>query len=82
MLSIPIVSQFNDKGIKNAIKGFKQLETTGQKASFLLKAGMAAGAAGIAAVGAAACMAARFAACVPATLDGCLMPVSKPCSGP
>ena len=60
MLSIPIVSQFNDKGIKNAIKGFKQLETTGQKASFLLKAGMAAGAAGIAAVGAAALTAGKM----------------------
>jgi hypothetical protein len=60
MLSIPIVSQFDNKGIKNAVKGFKQLETTGQKASFLLKAGMAAGAAGIAAVGAAALTAGKM----------------------
>ena len=60
MLSIPIVSQFDNKGIKNAIKGFKDLETTGQKASFLLKGAMAAGAAGIAAVGAAALTAGKM----------------------
>ena len=34
MLSIPIVSSFNDKGIKRAVKEFKQLETVGQKAQF------------------------------------------------
>jgi len=37
MLSIPIVSSFDNKGIKNAIKEFKQLETVGQKAQFALK---------------------------------------------
>jgi hypothetical protein len=37
MLSIPIVSSFDSKGIKQAIKQFKQLETTGQKAQFALK---------------------------------------------
>jgi hypothetical protein len=37
MLSIPIVSSFNDKGIKQAVREFKQLETVGQKAQFALK---------------------------------------------
>jgi hypothetical protein len=37
MLSIPIVSSFDNKGIKSAIREFKQLETTGQKAQFALK---------------------------------------------
>jgi len=37
MLSIPIVSSFNNKGVKQAIKEFKQLETVGQKAQFALK---------------------------------------------
>lgn len=34
---IPIISQFDSKGIKSAIKEFKQLETVGQKAQFALK---------------------------------------------
>lgn len=59
-ITIPIVTQFDGKGIKKAIAGFKQLETTGQKASFLLKGAMAAGAAGIAAVGAAALTAGKY----------------------
>jgi phage-related minor tail protein len=37
MISIPIVSNFNDKGIKTAIREFKQLETVGQKAQFAIK---------------------------------------------
>ena len=36
-INIPIVSEFNGKGIKKAIAQFKQLETTGQKAQFALK---------------------------------------------
>lgn len=36
-VSIPIVSEFNGKGIKKAIAEFKNLETTGQKAQFALK---------------------------------------------
>jgi hypothetical protein len=36
-LSIPIISEFQDKGIKRAIAEFKQLETTGKKAQFALK---------------------------------------------
>ena len=37
MISIPIVSQFDSKGIKSAIKQFKQLETTSEKAQFAIK---------------------------------------------
>jgi ElaB/YqjD/DUF883 family membrane-anchored ribosome-binding protein len=37
MLSIPIISSFDNKGIKSAVKEFKQLETVGQKAQFALK---------------------------------------------
>ena len=37
MLSIPIVSSFDNKGIRSAVREFKQLETTGQKAQFALR---------------------------------------------
>ena len=37
MLSIPIVSEFDGKGIKKAIAEFKSLETNGEKAQFALK---------------------------------------------
>jgi hypothetical protein len=36
-LSIPIVSEFVDTGVKKAIKEFKQLETTSEKAQFAIK---------------------------------------------
>jgi len=36
-ISIPIISDFADDGIKKAVKSFRQLETTGQKAQFALK---------------------------------------------
>lgn len=36
-LTIPIVSEFDGKGVSKAIREFKQLETTGQKANFVLK---------------------------------------------
>ena len=36
-ISIPIISEFDGKGIKKAIAQFKQLETTGEKAQFALK---------------------------------------------
>jgi hypothetical protein len=36
-ISIPIISEFNGAGIDKAVKQFKQLETTGQKAQFALK---------------------------------------------
>ena len=37
MISIPIVSQFDSAGINKAIKQFKQLETTSEKAQFAIK---------------------------------------------
>jgi hypothetical protein len=36
-LSIPIISEFSDKGIKKAQQEFKQLETVGQKAQFAIR---------------------------------------------
>ena len=36
-LSIPIVSEFDGKGIDKAIKEFQQLETVGEKAQFAIK---------------------------------------------
>ena len=36
-LSIPIISEFDGKGIDRAIREFKQLETAGEKAHFLIK---------------------------------------------
>jgi hypothetical protein len=59
-LSIPIISQFDGKGIKKAIEGFKQLETRGQKAAFVLKKAGQAAALGFAAVGVAALTAGKF----------------------
>jgi hypothetical protein len=57
-ITIPIISEFNGKGIQKAIKQFKQLETNGQKAMFVLKNGAKAAAAGFLALGAAAAAAA------------------------
>lgn len=59
-ISIPIVTQFDGKGIQKAIKQFKQLETNGQKAAFVLKKMGQAAAIGFAAVGAAALTAGKF----------------------
>ena len=39
-LSIPIISEFSDKGIKKAIAEFKQLEGAGEKSAFALKKAM------------------------------------------
>jgi hypothetical protein len=36
-INIPIISEFDGKGVKKAIAQFKQLETTGQKAQFAIK---------------------------------------------
>jgi len=36
-INIPIISEFDNKGVKKAIKEFKQLETAGEKASFAIK---------------------------------------------
>lgn len=53
-LGIPIISEFNSKGIDQAIKEFKQLEGAGAKASFAIRKAAipaAAAVAGLAAVG-------------------------------
>jgi hypothetical protein len=47
-LGVPIISSFNDKGVRAAKGAFKDLQTSGDKLSKSLKLGMAAGAAGIA----------------------------------
>jgi hypothetical protein len=36
-LSIPIISEFDGKGVKQAIKQFKQLEGVGAKAQFAIR---------------------------------------------
>jgi len=36
-INIPIISEFDGKGVKKAIAQFKQLETTGEKAQFAIK---------------------------------------------
>lgn len=59
-INIPIVTQFDGKGIQKAIKQFKQLETNGQKATFVLKKMGQAAALGFAAVGVAAATAGKF----------------------
>lgn len=53
-ISIPIISEFDGKGIKSAIREFKQLETTGQKAQFALKKAVVPATAALGALGAAA----------------------------
>ena len=50
MISIPIVSSFSDVGIKSAIKQFKQLETTSEKAQFAIKKAAVPAAAALTAV--------------------------------
>lgn len=52
-ISIPIISEFNGDGIDKAVKQFKQLETTGQKAQFALKKAAIPAAAALAGVTAA-----------------------------
>jgi hypothetical protein len=36
-INIPIISDFDAKGVNRAIKEFKQLETAGEKAQFAIK---------------------------------------------
>jgi hypothetical protein len=52
MLSIPIVSSFDNKGIRSAVREFKQLETVGAKAQFALKKAAIPAAAALTAVAA------------------------------
>jgi len=51
MLSIPIISEFDGKGIKKAIKQFQQLETAGEKAQFAIKKAAVPAAAALAGIG-------------------------------
>jgi len=53
MLSIPIISEFDGKGVSKAIKQFKQLETAGEKAQFAIKKAAVPAAAALAGLGAA-----------------------------
>lgn len=53
-ISIPIVTQFDGRGIKKAMKSFSQLETSADKLKFGLKLGAVAGVAAFAAIGTAA----------------------------
>jgi phage-related protein len=61
-LSIPIVSEFDGKGIDKAIKEFKQLETVGEKAQFAISKAAVPAAAAITAVAGALGLAAKAAA--------------------
>ena len=62
MLSIPIISEFDGKGISKAIKEFKQLETVGEKAQFAIKKAAVPAAAALGAVTAALTLAVKAAA--------------------
>ncbi len=61
-LSIPIVSEFDGKGISKAIAEFNQLETVGEKAQFAIKKAAVPAAAALTAVAGAMGMAAKAAA--------------------
>ncbi len=61
-LSIPIISEFSDKGVKRAIAEFKQLETVGEKAQFAIRKAAVPAAAALTAVAGALGMAAKAAA--------------------
>ena len=61
-LTIPIISEFDGKGIDKAIKEFKQLETVGEKAQFAIKKAAIPAAAALTAVAGALGMAAKAAA--------------------
>jgi hypothetical protein len=58
-IKIPIVSDFDGKGIKKAIAEFKQLETTSQKAQFAIKKAAVPAVAALAGLGTAAFKAAQ-----------------------
>jgi len=61
-LSIPIISEFDGKGLDRAIKEFKQLETVGEKAQFAIRKAAVPAAAAITAVAGALGLAAKAAA--------------------
>jgi hypothetical protein len=53
-IALPIISEWNPKGIDKAIADFKKLETTGQKAAFAIKKAALPAAAALVAIGATA----------------------------
>jgi hypothetical protein len=53
-INLPIISEWNPKGIDKAINDFKKLETNGQKASFLIKKAAVPAGLALAALGAVA----------------------------
>ena len=61
-ITIPIVTDFDGRGIDRGIKQFGKLETTGQKAGFLIRKAALPAAAALAAIGAGAVVAAKAAA--------------------
>jgi hypothetical protein len=61
-ITIPIISEFDGKGINRAISEFKQLETTGEKAQFALRKAALPAAAALTGLAAAAAMATKAAA--------------------
>ena len=52
-INIPIISEFDGKGISKAIKQFEQLETTSEKAQFAIKKAAVPAAAALAGLAAA-----------------------------
>ena len=52
-INIPIISEFDGKGINKAIKQFQQLETTSEKAQFAIKKAAVPAAAALAGLAAA-----------------------------
>jgi hypothetical protein len=61
-ITIPIISEFDGKGVSRAIKEFQQLETTGEKAQFALRKAALPAAAALTGLAAAATMATKAAA--------------------
>jgi len=53
-ITIPLITEFKDTGIKNAIREFKNLETAGQKAQFAVKKAAVPAGIAVAALGAVA----------------------------
>jgi len=62
MLSIPIIAEYDGKALDRAVKDFKQLETAGEKAHFLIKKAAVPAAAALGAVTAALTLAVKAAA--------------------
>ena len=61
-INIPIITEFDGKGIQRAIKEFKQLETSSQKAQFAISKAAVPAAAALTGLGSAAFKAANLAA--------------------